>query len=386
MFCPQTVDDVTASIAEFAGSWEAADFTMRGRLGLQPDDLDRWSTLSPGERKRWQIGAALSGEPEALLLDEPTNHIDVEARALLLEALERFVGVGLIVSHDRSVLNLLCERTARLTGGVIELWRGSYDTARLEWERAAAEVVEAKQSLRTEERRLRKRTHQQRQTLDKRQAADRRTVREEGLKDKDARSMEAKGRREAGAAAGGQRVTQMSARAERTGEAADAVDVAKTLGGSVFVDYKPARRPLLLDWDGPVVVESHLLIDHASVALGREDRVWLRGSNGSGKTTLLMAMMDSSTLPPERVLWLPQDQTEAERTELLTTVASLERSPKGRVLNIVATLGVDPDQLLVSELPSPGEARKLTLALGLGGHAWCLVLDEPTNHLDLPSI
>ena len=35
---------------------------------------------------------------------------------------------------------------------------------------------------------------------------------------------------------------------------------------------------------------------------------------------------------------------------------------------------------------SPGEARKLALAMGLGRHAWALVLDEPTNHLDLPSI
>src|SRR5262249_35711459 len=59
---------------------------------------------------------------------------------------------------------------------------------------------------------------------------------------------------------------------------------------------------------------------------------------------------------------------------------------RGRVLSLVAALGVDPDRLLASAAPSPGEARKLALALGLGRHAWCLVLDEPTNHLDLPSI
>ncbi|MDB4961967.1 MAG: transporter, ATPase subunit [Myxococcales bacterium] len=44
------------------------------------------------------------------------------------------------------------------------------------------------------------------------------------------------------------------------------------------------------------------------------------------------------------------------------------------------------DRLLASAAPSPGEGRKLALALGLGTHAWGLVLDEPTNHLDLPSI
>ena len=40
----------------------------------------------------------------------------------------------------------------------------------------------------------------------------------------------------------------------------------------------------------------------------------------------------------------------------------------------------------MSALPSPGEARKLAMAQGMGTGAWCLLLDEPTNHLDLPSI
>jgi ATPase subunit of ABC transporter with duplicated ATPase domains len=55
-------------------------------------------------------------------------------------------------------------------------------------------------------------------------------------------------------------------------------------------------------------------------------------------------------------------------------------------LAIVAALGVDPDDLLASAHPSPGEARKLAIALGLGVGAWVMVLDEPTNHLDLPAV
>jgi ATPase subunit of ABC transporter with duplicated ATPase domains len=47
---------------------------------------------------------------------------------------------------------------------------------------------------------------------------------------------------------------------------------------------------------------------------------------------------------------------------------------------------VDPDRLLASAQPSPGEARKLALASALGRAAWLLVLDEPENHLDLASI
>lgn len=68
--------------------------------------------------------------------------------------------------------------------------------------------------------------------------------------------------------------------------------------------------------------------------------------------------------------------------------AARELAPesRGRLLGLVAALGVEPDALLGSPRPSPGEARKLALAEGLARRVWLLVLDEPTNHLDLPSI
>lgn len=56
------------------------------------------------------------------------------------------------------------------------------------------------------------------------------------------------------------------------------------------------------------------------------------------------------------------------------------------MLSLLSLLGSDPAALLTSDPPSPGEARKLALSLGLGTATWLLVLDEPTNHLDLPSI
>lgn len=59
---------------------------------------------------------------------------------------------------------------------------------------------------------------------------------------------------------------------------------------------------------------------------------------------------------------------------------------RGRVYNLLAALGMDPVLLTHAQNLSPGEARKLHLAIGMAKHAWGLVLDEPTNHLDLPSI
>jgi len=110
------------------------------------------------------------------------------------------------------------------------------------------------------------------------------------------------------------------------------------------------------------------------------------GPNGAGKSTLLRALLDQARVPLERVLYLPQDVGDAEAREALEAVRELPPEEKGRVLSLVAALGVEPDTLLASAQPSPGEARKLLIARGLGQHAWALVLDEPSNHLDLPSL
>ena len=94
---------------------------------------------------------------------------------------------------------------------------------------------------------------------------------------------------------------------------------------------------------------------------------------------------------PGRVLYLPQELASEEVRALASALRSLDPEARGRVLSVFAALGSDPERIVLRRPEdagrlSPGEARKLSLAMGLGRHAWALVLDEPTNHLDLPSI
>ena len=156
--------------------------------------------------------------------------------------------------------------------------------------------------------------------------------------------------------------------------------------GELFFDYEPARRSRLLAYRGPLRIGDVTLVDGLDVAVERDDRILLTGPNGAGKSTLLEVMLQESSLDERRVLHLPQELTEAATRRLVADVNALDRATKGRVLGIVAVLGSDPKRLLATELPSPGEARKLLIAAGLGRGAWVLLLDEPTNHLDLPSI
>jgi ATPase subunit of ABC transporter with duplicated ATPase domains len=97
-------------------------------------------------------------------------------------------------------------------------------------------------------------------------------------------------------------------------------------------------------------------------------------------------LLEGASIPAERLLHLPQELTREKGVELLSGLNRLSKDRRGRVLSVVAALGVDPEELLASARPSPGEARKLAIALGLGVGAWGMLLDEPTNHLDLPSV
>lgn len=105
IYCTQRTDDVPELIESLLESKDHLASEVKGKLGIQGDWDRRWNALSHGERKRAQIAVALWQQPSVLALDEPTNHIDMEARSMLSSALHEYRGIGLLVSHDRNLLN-----------------------------------------------------------------------------------------------------------------------------------------------------------------------------------------------------------------------------------------------------------------------------------------
>nr|MCH9685287.1 ATP-binding cassette domain-containing protein [Deltaproteobacteria bacterium] len=131
---------------------------------------------------------------------------------------------------------------------------------------------------------------------------------------------------------------------------------------------------------------SHRCAGPVALSLQPGTRAWIRGPNGAGKTTLLRALAAASTLPPERMFHLPQVLTPQRGQHLMEQLRRAPPEDRGRTLQRVAALGVDPGPLLRSAAPSAGELRKLALAHGLAQPTWVLLMDEPTHHLDLPSV
>ena len=385
--CSQEVERLEPAVEAFAASNDGKAHRLRGQLRLDPEQLDRWAKLSPGERKRWQIAAALASRPGALLLDEPTNHLDAEARADLLGALEGFRGIGVVVSHDRTLLERLTGATVRIHRGEVSSHRGAYEQARQAWEAAEHEELASYQRLKHEQRKERKRLGDKRRARARaeRGMSTRKNMKSHG--DSDARlRFKAKRRRSAEVSLG--RDVQLSRRRlERIDERLSDYRLDKPLGGALFVDYEPAPVPHLFVYESETLERGgRVLARDLRVEIGRESRIHLAGPNGAGKTSLLHELAGSARIRDDKLLYLPQELGEAESSALLAEARGLDEQTRGRLMNVVAALGVDPGQLLESERPSPGEARKLALASGLARQVWCLVLDEPTNHLDLPSI
>src|SRR5215475_1727926 len=122
---------------------------IRGLLGamlFSGDDVEkRAGVLSGGERARLALAKVLAKRNNVLLLDEPTNNLDIIAKDTLLEALRRFPGTVIIVSHDRHVLNELVTEVIEVGQGHAVRYLGNYDDY-LE-KKAAEEAAQSKLSI-----------------------------------------------------------------------------------------------------------------------------------------------------------------------------------------------------------------------------------------------
>jgi ATP-binding cassette, subfamily F, member 3 len=104
---------------------------LRSLLGcflFSGDDVfKRIGVLSGGERNRYALLKMLLHPANFLLLDEPTNHLDIRAKDVLLEALMKYTGTVVFVSHDRYFIDKLATRVFEIGDGKVELYPGNYE-------------------------------------------------------------------------------------------------------------------------------------------------------------------------------------------------------------------------------------------------------------------
>lgn len=112
------------------------------RCGLFPEDMEKKvSSLSGGERAKLALCVFENVRGNVLLLDEPTNHLDLPARESLEEALQKFDGTVIFVSHDRYFISAIADGVLEIENKRLTRYDGGYEgykKAKKEEERAAA--------------------------------------------------------------------------------------------------------------------------------------------------------------------------------------------------------------------------------------------------------
>jgi ATPase subunit of ABC transporter with duplicated ATPase domains len=383
VYCDQRTDAPPPDFADFLDDWDADAFELRGRLEIGYNFLERWHTLSHGERKRAQIGHALWRKPALLAIDEPTNHIDAHARNLLVASLERFTGVGLIVSHDRELLDELCCQCLWLEPPHARVIAGGYSQGREQ------KQLDRNTAVRERGKAVREHRHLEREMTRRREAAAREPSErsKRGLSPKDHDAKERIDRARIADSKAGAALRQLDGRTEQATARLDATRVAKEYETGIWLPGSRSHRNVLFTLEaGELPLGDGRVLRFPQLSMQPADRIAITGPNGSGKSTLVRRILTHLNVPPQHLIEMPQELSAPLASRILDEARALPPDRLGHVLNVVSRLGSRPHRLLESQQPSPGEIRKLLLALGMARTPHLIVMDEPTNHLDLPSI
>jgi ATP-binding cassette subfamily F protein 3 len=102
--------------------------TLLGNFLFKGNDVQKKaSVLSGGERNRLGMVRVLLHQANTLILDEPTNHLDIPSKDILCQALQRFEGTILFVSHDQDFINTVATHILELQPDRAILFTGNYD-------------------------------------------------------------------------------------------------------------------------------------------------------------------------------------------------------------------------------------------------------------------
>jgi ATP-binding cassette subfamily F protein 3 len=160
------------TIASLRPAWERRLIQGHlGRFGFSGDEVQRRpETLSGGERARVALAMLMLSRSNLLILDEPTNHLDVESIEALEDALERYEGSVILVSHDRELLRGLTEKLWVLHERHVTEFDGGF----AEWELVSAERERAAAVRAGEDAALRRVHERQRLERTRREESERR--------------------------------------------------------------------------------------------------------------------------------------------------------------------------------------------------------------------
>jgi ATP-binding cassette, subfamily F, member 3 len=332
--------------------------TLMG-LGFVRSDFTRpTKEFSGGWRMRIELAKILLQKPDLILLDEPTNHLDIESVQWLEEFLVNNAKAVIVISHDKTFVDNLTNRTIEITMGRIYDYKTNYSHYL---------------QLRKE-----RREQQQKQFDDQaKQIAD---IQEFIDRFKGTYS----------------KILQVQSRIKML-EKIEIVQVDEVDTSALNLKFPPAPRsgsyPVTIDGFTKSYGE-HLVLKDVSLTIARGEKIAFVGKNGEGKSTLVKAIMGEIEYQGKLQLghncmigYFAQNQAsllDGELTVFQTIDYIAEGDIRTKIKDILGAFMFSGDTIDKKvKFLSGGERTRLAMIKLLLQPVNLLILDEPTNHLDI---
>lgn len=365
-------------------------FKSLNELGVEKLDLEKKiAHLSGGEKTKVFLAALAFSHPDILLLDEPTNHLDENGILWLESFLQKHIGIILMTTHDRLLINRTANRIAEISRDTRRLvfFRGGYSYYLKEQEKNRIRLMQEnamqKKELRTLISKLRHtRSHQHQY---------------KARSDSNKKSFNARGERKQ------KSTSHVTLQLKRKIDLIEnnLVNVPKK-ASELSIDLEKAhseRGSFVYLENLSKQINGVTLFSGVSLTVKQKERIVIHGKNGQGKTTLLKII--AGMIPPDignvvcsskdRIGFLDQEQETLNLSltpiELLMMDEKIELSESSLIVEL-GQFGIYRKEDLFTPLQflSIGSRRKAQLAQIILRGCDILLLDEPTNHIDLPSL
>ena len=394
IYCPQETAEIPENL--YTAFWSDDNEVRRffSRLCVTEEMLERYDTLSGGEKKRIQIACALAEQPNILLLDEPTNHLDTETTKMISDALGDFHGIGIMVSHDRDFADSLCNRTIYLYNES-QAFAGGRDCIACDtYPCSLTKALELRQSGQTQSRenweKLNSKAASEKQRSAKLEAENQKSKARLSKKTINAKDHDAKLKQDLARISGKDRTSgdakaRMETQIRQTEAERDNIKKALSRKEGFSVENTDFSKPIIIQETQIHAGSYTLQVPHLEIKRGT--KLALTGQNGAGKTLFVNHVIGllETTGRQKELLYLPQEISDEERERIFEEFGQLEEDKRGEVLSTLYRLGSEPERLTQLQV-SPGELRKLMIALAVQRPLSLLILDEPTNHMDITSV
>ncbi len=360
---PNRIADIQTRLVDIdAHSAPSRAASILSGLGFDQAAQERaLSEFSGGWRMRVALAAVLFSRPDLLLLDEPTNYLDLEGTLWLIDYLATYPATILVISHDRDLLDAVCDHILHLDQSKLTLWKGNYSS--FERQRREQQAIQLKHMKKQDEQRK----HLQ-------SFVDR--FRASATKAKQAQSR-----------------IKMLAKMEPISAMVDN----QVLPFNLPSPAKPLSPPIVAMDGVSVGYGDRTILNRLSLNISNDDRIGLLGSNGNGKSTFAklvagrLDVMGGAVRRSSRlnVGFFAQHQVEEldeKQTPYQCVAERLKDGTESKIRARCAQLGfpnVKADTP-VSQL-SGGEKARLMMGMATFDGPHLLILDEPTNHLDIDS-